>query len=77
MDNISKSGFCNTNLFNKWMIMTTVFQRVKFLLKPSQSWGPAHKVPTFDINEPDDGIISNPNFSSTVIPNFDSRDPKV
>lgn len=55
----------------------SIMERVRFLLKPSQSWGPAHKVPTFDINEPDDGIISNPNFSSTVIPNFDSRDPKV
>lgn len=60
----------NKNLFN-------FLQRVRFLLKPSQSWGPAHKVPTFDISEPDDGIISNPNFSGTVIPNFDSRDPKV
>nr|XP_034318381.1 sodium- and chloride-dependent glycine transporter 1 isoform X1 [Crassostrea gigas] len=55
----------------------SIMERVRFLLKPSQSWGPAHKVPTFDISEPDDGIISNPNFSSTVIPNFDSRDPKV
>lgn len=55
----------------------SIMERVRFLLKPSQSWGPAHKVPTFDISEPDDGIISNPNFSGTVIPNFDSRDPKV
>ncbi|XP_048731298.1 sodium- and chloride-dependent glycine transporter 1-like isoform X2 [Ostrea edulis] len=54
----------------------SIIERVKFLLKPSPAWGPAHKVPTFDINEPDEGMISNPNFS-TVIPNYDPSDPKV
>ena len=46
----------------------SLFQKIKFLLKPSQSWGPAHKVPTFKMEEDemDDGVLSNPNFTVSI-----------
>ncbi|XP_052239422.1 sodium- and chloride-dependent glycine transporter 1-like isoform X1 [Dreissena polymorpha] len=46
--------------------MTTI-EKVKFLLKPSPEWGPAHKVPKYeDVNHEINGErnIENPNFSS-------------
>ncbi|XP_063397910.1 sodium- and chloride-dependent glycine transporter 1-like isoform X2 [Mytilus trossulus] len=48
----------------------SLFQKIKFLLKPSPAWGPAHKVPTFKMDEDDDeddGVVSNPNFTITNI----------
>jgi len=46
-----------------------VLQKIKFLLKPSPEWGPAHKVPKFDLQdverEKGQRNIENPNFSSS------------
>lgn len=45
-----------------------MFQKMTFLLKPSPEWGPAHKVPKFDLQdleaEKGEKNIENPNFSS-------------
>lgn len=52
------------------IILHSVLQKITFLLKPSQAWGPAHKVPQFkmdDEDDEDDGIVSNPNFTITNI----------
>ncbi|XP_033753638.1 sodium-dependent proline transporter-like isoform X1 [Pecten maximus] len=44
-------------------------EKFRYLLKPSKEWGPAHKVPTFKLEEDeivgDNNTISNPNFSSS------------
>lgn len=58
-----------------WKITTvkgemTLLDKIKFLLKPSPQWGPAHKVPKFDLQDIEGGakeneaqkMISNPNF---------------
>lgn len=58
-----------------WKITTvkgemSVLEKIKFLLKPSPQWGPAHKVPKFDLQDIEGGekdnlaqkMISNPNF---------------
>lgn len=39
---------------------------MKFLLKPSPEWGPAHKVPKFDLQDIEgEKNIENPNFISS------------
>lgn len=52
------------------IILHSILQKIRFLLKPSPAWGPAHKVPTFKMEEDDDeddGVVSNPNFTITNI----------
>lgn len=46
----------------------TLFQKIKYLLQPSQAWGPAHKVPTFKVEDDDSttGVVSNPNFTISI-----------
>ncbi|KAK3101625.1 hypothetical protein FSP39_004979 [Pinctada imbricata] len=55
----------------------TIWERIKFLLKPSPQWGPAHKLPVFtltDVKEIDvDKTISNPNYSSPNTSPFGSK----
>ncbi|XP_045174895.1 sodium- and chloride-dependent glycine transporter 1-like isoform X2 [Mercenaria mercenaria] len=54
-----------------WKITTvkedmTLLEKVKFLLKPSPEWGPAHKVPKFDLQDIEgEKNIENPNFISS------------
>ena len=57
-------------VFKSITLLFSTFQKVKFLLKPSPEWGPAHKVPKFDLQDIEKSKmdagknISNPNFSS-------------
>lgn len=58
----------NTEFF----LVNLYFQKVKYLLKPSKEWGPAHKVPKYDLQDVEGGekenlaqkMISNPNFNN-------------
>lgn len=44
----------------------TVTQKIFFLLKPSKDWGPAHKIPKFDLQDLEkQKHIENPNFISS------------
>ncbi|XP_060568754.1 sodium- and chloride-dependent glycine transporter 1-like isoform X3 [Ruditapes philippinarum] len=54
-----------------WKITTvkediSLLEKVKFLLKPSPEWGPAHKLPKFDLQDLEgEKNIENPNFISS------------
>ncbi|XP_050410959.1 sodium- and chloride-dependent glycine transporter 1 isoform X2 [Patella vulgata] len=52
----------------------SLLERIRILLRPSEKWGPAHKVPKFDLND-SDGVtlekgktLTNPGFNPTGSP---------
>ncbi|XP_076450427.1 sodium- and chloride-dependent glycine transporter 1-like isoform X2 [Babylonia areolata] len=53
----------------------SVVQRLRYLLKPTPHWGPAHKVPKYDVDTetPAERTLTNPGFASSSLNPFETR----